>query len=55
MSTIKPPMKRKTQQVHRQKEPSDLDLVKQNIFNAKSPEIKAMWETILKRLEGMKQ
>lgn len=51
---IKPPKKRKSQQVHRQSEPTDLELVKQNIHSAKSPEIKAMWELILKRLEGMK-
>jgi hypothetical protein len=50
--SIKPPKKSKT---HKPKKPqSDLEMVHQNIFLAKTPQQKKMWQDVLKALEGKK-
>jgi hypothetical protein len=51
---IKPPKKRKSQQVHKPKEEKDLELIRQNIFNAKNEDQRRMWQNVLNKQLGIK-
>ena len=48
---IKPPRKRKSQQVHKPKEGKDLEQCRQNLFNAKNDDQRKLWQNILNKLE----
>jgi len=51
---IKPPKPRKSQQVHKPKAKKDLELIRQNLFNAKGDDQKKIWQDILNKQLGIK-